>query len=166
MEWRVSYQVFKYFLIFVLETWFAEKYLISQTADGPPVDRFAVALPVHEFGRVLLGCAANGFGTVIVIYIKLALAEVSQFDLAVGRNQHVFRLQVTLDDVQPVQLANHDHHLWNVEHGHIFIQSLVFGAGNVEEQLAAGALVHHEADLLRTHEAVVQCHDEFVSDLL
>jgi len=125
-----------------------------------------VALPVHEFGCLLLGCTANGFSTVIVIYIKFALAEVSQFNLAVGGNEHIFRLEVSVDDVEPVQVANHDHHLRDVEHGHIFIQPLVFSACNVEKQLASWALVHHEADLLRGDEAVVQCHDELVPHLL
>lgn len=107
-----------------------------------------MALSVHQLRCVLLRRAADRLGAVFVVHIELALPEVSQLYLPIRVYQHIFRLQVTLDDRQPVQLADHDDHLRDVKHGHVLIQTLVFGGCNVEEQLAPGAVVHDEADVL------------------
>lgn len=123
-------------------------------------------LPVHEFGRVLLGRAADTLSAVVVVHVELALAEVGQLDLAVGADQHVLRLQIALDDVQLVQVADHDHHLGYLEHGYVFIEPLGLRAGDVKEQFTPGTLVHHETDELAGHEALVKGYDELVPDLL
>lgn len=118
---------------------------------------------VHELRRILLGRPAYTLGRLVVIDIKLALAEIRQLDLPIRVDEHVLGLQVPLDDVERVQLADHDHHLRDLEHGHVFVQAFVLRARDVEEEFAARALVHHEADLLGGDEAVVQGYYEFVS---
>lgn len=65
-----------------------------------------------------------------------------------------------------MQITNNYDHLRNLKHGHVLIEPLGLGAGNVEEQLAAGAVVHDETDELAGHEAVVQCHYKLVPHLL
>lgn len=84
--------------VLVREARLAHDEFVREAAHRPPVDRLGVALAVHEFGRVVLGRAANAH-CVVLGHVELAVAEVCDFDVAVVIDEHVFGLEVALDDV-------------------------------------------------------------------
>jgi len=124
-----------------------------------------VASAVHEFGCVVFGGATDRF-VIVFVHVELTLAEVSNLDVAVALNQHVLGFQVALNDVARVQLGDGDDALRNVEAGHVFVKALALGGCNVEEEFASVAEVHHEANLVLTHEALVHLHEKLVFNFL
>jgi len=69
-------QILECFFVFILETRFTKEYFLSQTAYSPPIDRLAMATPVHQLRCVVLWRAADGLGWFIIIYVELAVTKV------------------------------------------------------------------------------------------
>lgn len=78
-----------------------------------------MAFLVDDLGGQVLGGAAEGKG-VFALDIFLDKTEVGNHGLAVSSQQHVFRLEVTLDDIPIVHLLEHQHNLSHEELGLFF----------------------------------------------
>lgn len=68
--------------------------------------------------------------------------------------QQVLQLEVSVDDALGVQVAQRRHDLGAVEPGPLLGEGPL--AGQVEEQLAAVRVLHHEAHAVRCLERVLQ----------
>lgn len=74
---------------------------------------------VDDLRGQVLGGAAEGKG-VFALNVLLDKTEVCNLGLAVSPQQHIFRLEVTLDDVLRVHLLEHQDNLSYEELGFFF----------------------------------------------
>ena len=87
-------------------------HLVREDTEGPPIDGLSVAFIEEHFGGEILGSSAEGVSAGLAV---LGEAEVRQLEVAFGVDEDVFRLQVTVDNVQRVQVLKHECHLSRVE---------------------------------------------------
>lgn len=71
----------------------AHQHLVDDSAERPPISRFAVALTLQDLGRKVLSSSAKTFGVLVAFNAFLGQAEIGEFDVAVLANEHVFGLQ-------------------------------------------------------------------------
>ena len=98
--------------VIVIEGVNAGEHLVREDAQGPPVDRLAVALIQEDFGRQVLGRSAKRVSARLAV---LSESEVRQFEVALLVNKDVLRLQISVNDVQRVQILEHQRHLRGVK---------------------------------------------------
>jgi hypothetical protein len=87
-------------------------HLVGEDTERPPVDGLTVAFVEKHLGRQVLGGAAQSVGARLAV---LCEAEVCQFEVPLRVNKNVLWLKVTVDDVQRVQVLEHQRHLGRVE---------------------------------------------------
>ena len=85
--------------VIVVEGVNASEHLVGEDSERPPIDRLGVALVQEDFRCDVLWCTAN--------------SVCSLLDLLVDQN--VLRLQVTVDNVERVQVLEHQSNLCRVE---------------------------------------------------
>ena len=98
--------------VVVIERVNASDHLVSQDAQGPPVDRLAMALVEEHLGCQVLGRPTQSVSARLAV---LGEAEVGQLQVALLINQDVLGLQVAVDYVQRVQILEHKSNLCGVE---------------------------------------------------
>mmetsp|Transcript_51914 Transcript_51914/g.110318 ORF Transcript_51914/g.110318 Transcript_51914/m.110318 type:complete len:289 (-) Transcript_51914:16-882(-) len=140
----------------------ASQHLVAQGADGVPVDTSAVALLVNDFWSQVLGCSAHGLGRDVVHDAFLAQTEVGNLDVAISIQEHVFRLQISVDDSQAVQVGDRAGGLGDVEASTALAEAA--RSAEMVEQLTAWAELHDHVELLGGLEGVVEGDDEGVGD--
>ena len=83
----------------------AGNHLVGEDTEGPPVDRLAVAFVEEDLrGEVLRGATERVCARLAV----LCEAEISQFEVALIVDKDILGLQITVDDVQRVQVFEHE----------------------------------------------------------
>ena len=83
----------------------AGDHLVGEDAEGPPVDRLAVAFVEEDlWGEVLRGTTERVCARLAV----LCEAEIGQFEVALIVDKDILGLQITVDDVQRVQVFEHE----------------------------------------------------------
>ncbi len=93
--------------VFGVEGRDADQHLVDEGAVGPPVDLLAVLLALEDLRRQVLGRAAEGGGAVVLgVEALLADAKVGHPHVAVRRDQHIFGLEVAIDDSFRVQILD------------------------------------------------------------
>lgn len=83
---------------------------MKKDAEAPPVNCFAVARPLlalgphlNNFRRQISSRTAKSLS---VLFYLLCETEVSQFDVAIGTNQYILRLQVSIYESLIVEVLN------------------------------------------------------------
>jgi hypothetical protein len=117
---------------------------------------------VDDLGSQLLGSAAEREG-IFALDILLYETEVRDLGLAVGPQQHVFRLEVTLDDISRVHLLEHQHNLSHEELRFFFGEPLSVSFGDVPKELTALTEVGDQTQLLVVLERLLKLHYEWVA---
>ena len=141
----------------------ARQHLVEQRAEAPPVDSAPVARAVQHLRREVLGRAAERVRAAVDgVDVLLREPEVGQAHVALVVQQHVFGLEVAVDDVHLVQVLEREHDLRDVEAAARLVELAL--AAQVEEELAARAVVEHEVELVGRLERVVEPDDERVHD--
>ena len=82
----------EFLAVFRVEGRQADKHLIDNRAKRPPISSFAVALPLQDLWRQVLSRAAKTFSILLPLDVLLRETKISQLDIAVARNEHIFRL--------------------------------------------------------------------------
>lgn len=132
---------------------------LREATQRPPIDTDRLPALIDKFRCLLLRRPAHTICRSIPLHIKLALAEVDQFDLPICAHHHILGLQVALDDPIGVQLAECRGHLRGLEPDPRLVESVLA----VREHLAALTEVEHEAEPVAHQEALVQGDDEGVA---
>ena len=119
-----------------------------------------MSCPQQDLWRNISGRTAIRISTVLRRLQSLGEAEVHQFGVAaiVHRDDHVFRLQVTVDDVLAVQELERHHRDCTIEH-HIRHDCLVVSA-NLRQKRAALDVFELKVQILFVLERRVCLHDE------
>ena len=94
--------------VVVIERVDSSDHLVGEDSERPPVDGLTVAFVEKHLGRQVLGGPAQGIGARLAV---LGEAEVCQFEVPLRVNQDVLWLKVTVDNVQRVQVLEHQRHL-------------------------------------------------------
>jgi len=87
-------------------------HLVGENAESPPIDGLAMAFVKENLGGEILGSSTEGVRAGLAV---LCEAEVRQLEVALGVDEDVFGLQVTVDNVQRVQVLKHERHLARVK---------------------------------------------------
>lgn len=118
---------------------------------------------VEHLRRQLGDAAAETGGLGLVVDLLLAEPEVREFGVALFVEHDVVGLEVALNDVVGVQVLDGQQDFGDVELGGVFVELLQF----VQDlaQVAAGALLHDEEQLLGGLEGLEEFDDEGVLDL-
>jgi len=88
--------------------------------------------------------------------LVLAKAEVNESAVSFAIQDYVLRLQVTVDDVDAVQVLNGQKDLGQVEGGHGLVHPV--GLLQKTEKVSAGIILCHEEDLLFCLEHADELH--------
>lgn len=98
--------------VFVVEGVDAGDHFVEEDAEGPPVDGLAVSLVQQDLRREVLRGSAEG---VCPAFDDLGEPEIGEFQVAVGADEQVLGLEVSVDDILRVQVLEHGRHLRRVE---------------------------------------------------
>jgi hypothetical protein len=82
-----------------------DHHLIEESAKAPPVHGLSVTFAHHYLRCQVLRSAAYGVGLILIKLEDTLLgeAEISQPDVALGVEQYVFWLQVSVDDASGME---------------------------------------------------------------
>ena len=101
-----------------------------------------VSCPIYHFWSQILWSPTERIGGLLSQH--LCQAEVSQFNVAVLADQDVFRLQVPIEDLAFVEVAEGQGDLSPIEFGGGFGKFFVLGQDSVE--LSASYEIHEKVD--------------------
>ena len=118
-----------------------------------------MALHVENLGRQVLGCAAEGLGCLVGLQ-EFGQAEVCQFYVAAGVHQDILGLEVSVDDIVGMEVAQGNQNLGRNElDGALLEPALV---AEVVEEVAALDVLQKEVNPVLILEDVVHREDEGV----
>ena len=89
----------------LLERVYTADHLVEKHAKTPPVDRKAMTIGSDNFRRQILRRAAEGVRLSISRLLNLTQAKISQLKVSLVVKQHIFRLQVTVNDSIRMQVT-------------------------------------------------------------
>lgn len=84
---------------------------VEDAAEGPDVALVVVGLLFAKLGRQVVGCANNGVGHVVGLGEALGDSEVSDLDLVGFAEEHVDGLDISVEDLEGVQVVEAQRHL-------------------------------------------------------
>ena len=146
-------------LVWVVEWRDANYHLVNEDSKCPPVERLVVAGPLNHLGRQVLGGAAERVRFHIVgLLHDLSKTKVCQHDVAVVVNENVLRLQIPVDNVRLVQVAEGKGDLCSVKLCLFLREALLFR--QVFEQFATLHELHDKVDAVGLLKDVVHTDDE------
>ena len=91
--------------VIVVEGVNASDHLEREDAERPPIDGLAVALVEEDLGGEILRRATQRVCARLAV---LGEAEIGQSEVALLVNKDILRLQITVDDVQRMQVLEHE----------------------------------------------------------
>ena len=101
----------------------AEHAFIADDAHGEVVDRDSVRLLAHDFGRHVAGSAGCILGVVWVP--DSSDAQVCNFEVAIGVENQVFWLDISVEDTLLMKIFQRGKHTGDEESGLLFCELLV-----------------------------------------
>ena len=140
----------------------AHNHFIGENTQGPPVDGEAVAALNQNLWRQVVGRTTEGEGLCIA-FKDLGQAEIGEADIAIFVHQDVFGLEITVDNVLLVQVAERHSDLNGIEARSVLIEAR--DIAEMHEKLTATHKSHDEEDLLLSLEHVAHAHEEGVISL-
>jgi hypothetical protein len=109
-------------------------HLVDEDSQRPPISSFVVSSTFKHLGGEVLRRPAKGFGD-LAVPDYLRHAEVGQAHVAVIVHEHVFQLEVAINEIFGVQVAQAQGDLHGIEFGLFFGESL--GVGEMLEQFSS-----------------------------
>mmetsp|Transcript_53031 Transcript_53031/g.105427 ORF Transcript_53031/g.105427 Transcript_53031/m.105427 type:complete len:387 (+) Transcript_53031:747-1907(+) len=160
---------FQDFLIHVIhvarvERWQASEHLEHERAERPPIHGLPVPNPLQDLGREVLGRPTEGARSVGCCYHLLGEPKVCQADVADLIQQDVFRLQVAVDHIEGMQVAEAEGDLRSVE-AHTLDGESSLALESIEE-FAARQVVEHHVKFALVLESEKHAREERMPDLL
>lgn len=134
-------------------------HLVSQNTEGPPVHGEGVAALDQDLGSQVVGGSAER-ERLRISFEHLRQPEVGQANVPVLVHQDIFRLQIAVDDVFRVQVAQGHGDLNGIEAGALLREAS--DLAEVHEELAAAHEAHDEENLLLRLEDVAHANKEGV----
>ena len=144
-----------------LEGWPSVEHGVEDDADGPAVNRVAVATVLVENLRgQIVGSAAHGALLLALVEDLGSQAEVAHFEAHSVRKEQVAQLEVSVDDLARVDVLDGVDELRDVVSGLNLMQALA-SLDKIREGLV-GADVEHDVDVLFVFEVAVEADDVLV----
>mmetsp|Transcript_23181 Transcript_23181/g.54206 ORF Transcript_23181/g.54206 Transcript_23181/m.54206 type:complete len:204 (-) Transcript_23181:881-1492(-) len=150
-----------FFLVLGVEGREANKHLVDENAQAPPVHCLAVSLlRQHLRGHVLRRPTEGVRRLLRSVADVLGQAEVGQLDVTVCGQKQVLWFQVTVDEAHGVQVLQGQHHLGRVEARTLLGKTLLFL--KVGEELTTIDVVQDHIQLVFRLEGVFEVDKEGV----
>lgn len=137
------------------------------TYKTPPIGSFAVANTLNDLRSQILRSPAvriSARSSLVCLQTLLGKTEVRDLDIALVVKKHILWLEIPVNDTILMQAAEPLHELSCVETGPPFTELLVLS--QVVKQFSTIQEIHHEIQLGRRLECVMQLDDERTIDLL
>ena len=98
--------------VLIIEWIDSSNHLVRQNSESPPVNWLAVTfIEEHLWGQILWG-TAKSVGSGLAVFGK---SEVCQFQVALLINQNILWLQISVNNVQRVQILEHEGDLGRIK---------------------------------------------------
>lgn len=172
--------------IFVVEGRKASHHFVEQDAESPPVDDLGVTVTKEELWCEVLGCTTEGcqrerekssvhssqltlsqnlltVGGLTLRHVELAETKVTEGNVASVVEENVFGFEVSVDDVEAVQVFEGAEELSGVEAGAVLAEAAF--TLEVVEELTAVDKGEAEVELFGVLEAEFERDNERVVDL-
>jgi len=94
--------------IIVIERIDSSQHLVGEDAHRPPVDGLAMAFVEEHFGGEVLRRTAKRISARLAIFGE---AEIGELEIALLVNENVLWLEIAVDNVQGVEILEHESHL-------------------------------------------------------
>ena len=144
----------------------ADYQLVQESAQAVDVGASVVAVALEDFGAHVFWGAAEGIAF-LAFWDFLGETEIGDFDVAIDIDEDIFWLDVSVDDVQAMQMLKAEKELSHVELGLLFSKLLDFS--KMEEHLTSSAEVHYKEKFSFALKRPIQLDDErmikFLHDL-
>ena len=149
-------------LLACVEGWESDDHLVSEDTECPPVDGERMASLDQNLWRQIIGCATERVGLLIALEY-LCETEICQTNISVLVHENVLRLQVTIDNLLAVKMAESHGNLDCVETRPFFWESC--DLAQVGEKFTTSDESHYEEHFLFRLENVVHAHQKWVISL-
>lgn len=154
---RVSDRTVHKMLIFVEEWRDTDKHFIKQNSQSPPIHCVIVALSGQHLGGQVLCRATKRPGNLVFVDLG-GETEICQQQVAIAIEQDIFWLEVPVNDILLMEMAECDGHLSNHKLSLVVAEASDFD--EMPEQLSALHKVHQEINSHLITEHVVHTHNE------
>mmetsp|Transcript_8424 Transcript_8424/g.21282 ORF Transcript_8424/g.21282 Transcript_8424/m.21282 type:complete len:302 (-) Transcript_8424:847-1752(-) len=139
------------------------EHLIDQRSQTPPVDRTAVSLTLEHLGGKVLGRTAKGVCALITGDF-LAETKVGDTDVATRIEENVLRLEVTIHDVERMQMRQSKSDFGSVEPNAFLTEFALLL--EMEEEFTTVHVVKNHVEFVLGLEGVVEVYNERMLNLL
>lgn len=140
------------------------EHLIDKRPKTPPITRKIMTPILIDLRCQIFRCAAESIALFARAHHNFRQSEVSDLQIAVSTHQYIFRLEIPVDCVLPVQIVQRHDNLGGIQASAMLSKLPIFA--QMEEQFAANHEVHDQVQSGCGLECVVQLHDEGTSHVL
>ena len=112
----------------------------------------------QDLGRDIVGRADGHVALDGAVVAQLeAGSEIGQPDVSVGVEEDVVRFDVAVDVAQPVDRVDSQHHLGQIEFGHVLGQAIL-KLGQERQQIPAAVVIHHQILPINSKSSIIMEH--------
>jgi hypothetical protein len=122
-----------------------------------------MALVQEDLRSKILSCTTDALGVVVAVDVLLGKPKISDLDVPVVAHQHVFWLQISVQNVLGVQMVQSQEYVRSVKSGSVFFESP--NLRQVEEELTSWAVLKNEKQFAVALESVVHLNNERMPDI-
>ena len=87
------------FFIFAVKWWLAAQHLVNDTSKWPPVACFTMTYSLQDFWSQIFSGSADAFCLSVAHDIFFREAKISNFDISVICNQHIFWFKIPIQNI-------------------------------------------------------------------
>eukprot|EP00038_Savillea_parva_P007800 m.172616 g.172616 ORF g.172616 m.172616 type:complete len:312 (-) comp13561_c0_seq1:333-1268(-) len=138
---------------------FATSHFVNENTHGPPVHSVVVTLVHDDFRRKVLGCTTH---CPRFVFHPFGKPEIRKPNVTLVVNQHVFRLEITENNVEIVQVFKGQDRLSGKEFRLFCSEPPTLLFLNVCEHFTPIDKLEHKVETLGVLEVIIQAHDEIV----
>jgi len=139
------------------------KHFVKQDSQSPPVNSVVMPFVVKHFWREVLSSSTEAHCKFILVNL-CSQAEVGEQQVAIGVEQDVLGLQVSVDDLLFMEVAESDGNLGDHKASLFFWEASLLD--EMSEQLASLDEVHDEEDSELVLEHVIHGDNEWMLDVV
>lgn len=133
-------------------------------SETPPIDSTTMSLTVENLWSEIFRRSAKAIRSATAATDAfLGQAKIGQADVALGIQQHVFWLEVSVDDVKAMNITNGQDNLSSIKTSSCFVETTFLA--KMKKQLTPWTVIENKEKLLLGLERHVHADDEWMTDI-
>ena len=150
----------KLLFIFVIEWWLSTKHFVDNSSKWPPVCGFSMPLSLNNFRCKIFCSSTDTLCLSMSNYIFLWKPKVCYLCVSISCHQHIFRLEISVENVLRMQVMQCQQDITCVESGSIFLEPS--NLRKIEKEFSTWAVFQHKEQFTLTLEGIVHFDNEWM----